>query len=121
MEASPTPAEAGSTALPGGVVALSILCSGGFLLALMLDGPSQAGLVERWGLVPREVLRVFGEGVKRALGPRRFVLLFLGSALVGGWVQVAASPASFEPALGASGADAALLRGASAPQDAPAG
>lgn len=143
MQARAASARPGDGALPVGVVVVALLCSVGFLLSLMLDESGQARLVERWGLVPREVLRafrggdalrswtpltavllhenvlhlcanlfylvLFGEAVERSLGPWRFALLFGLSALAAGWSQVAAVPASYLPALGASGAVSGLL------------
>ena len=59
-----------------GVVVVSLLCSAGFLLSLTLDESAQARLVERWGLVPREMLRAFRGGDSlRSWTPLTAVLL----------------------------------------------
>ena len=54
-------------------------------------------------------LAVFGDDVESRLRPRRFLLLYLGSGLVASLAQIAASPRSPLPLLGASGAIAGVL------------
>lgn len=54
-------------------------------------------------------LAVFGDDVESRLRIRRFLLLYLGSGLVASVAQIAASPRSTLPLLGASGAIAGVL------------
>ncbi len=54
-------------------------------------------------------LAVFGDDVESRLRPRRYLLLYLGSGLVASAAQIAASPRSTLPLLGASGAIAGVL------------
>lgn len=54
-------------------------------------------------------LAVFGDDVESRLRPRRFLLLYLGSGIVASLAQIAASPNSTLPLLGASGAIAGVL------------
>ncbi len=54
-------------------------------------------------------LAVFGDDVERKLRLRRFLLLYAGSGLAASAAQIAASPRSTLPLLGASGAIAGVL------------
>jgi membrane associated rhomboid family serine protease len=54
-------------------------------------------------------LAVFGDDVESRLRWRRFLLLYLGSGLVASLAQIAASPRSGLPLIGASGAIAGVL------------
>jgi len=54
-------------------------------------------------------LWIFGRALEDLLGRGRLLLLFLVSGLVAGLVHVAASPQSWVPAIGASGAVSGLL------------
>lgn len=54
-------------------------------------------------------LWVFGARLERGLGAARFALLYAGCGLAAAAAHVAASPASFLPAVGASGAVSGLL------------
>lgn len=54
-------------------------------------------------------LAVFGDDVESRLKLRRFLLLYLGSGLVASAAQIAASPRSTLPLIGASGAIAGVL------------
>ena len=54
-------------------------------------------------------LAVFGDDVEGRLRLRRFLLLYLGSGLIASAAQIAASPRSTLPLLGASGAIAGVL------------
>lgn len=54
-------------------------------------------------------LAVFGDDVENRLRLRRFFLLYLGSGLVASVAQIAASPRSTLPLIGASGAIAGVL------------
>ena len=53
-------------------------------------------------------LYVFGDNVEHLFGRRRFLLLFVGGALVGGVLQALLSRASAAPVIGASGAIAGV-------------
>jgi membrane associated rhomboid family serine protease len=102
-------------------------------------GSGQADqLVQRWGLVPADVLgspgavitvltsiflhagwlhllsnvlflAMFGPGVERLLTWSRFLLLYLASGILGALAHVAVQPQSILPAVGASGAIAGLI------------
>ena len=54
-------------------------------------------------------LGVFGPPVERRVGPARFGLLYLVSAIAGSLAYLAAQPASQTPAVGASGAIAGVI------------
>jgi membrane associated rhomboid family serine protease len=54
-------------------------------------------------------LLVFGDDVEGKLGARRFLLLYLASGLVASGAQIAATPRSPLPLIGASGAIAGVL------------
>ena len=54
-------------------------------------------------------LAVFGDDIEGRLRPRRFLLLYLGSGVVASLAQIAASPRSTLPLLGASGAISGVL------------
>lgn len=54
-------------------------------------------------------LAVFGDDVERKMRSGRYLLLYLGSGLVASAAQIAASPRSTLPLLGASGAIAGVL------------
>ena len=54
-------------------------------------------------------LAVFGDDVERKLRWRRYLTLYLGSGLIASVAQIAASPHSTLPLLGASGAIAGVL------------
>ncbi|MGE0641324.1 MAG: rhomboid family intramembrane serine protease [Thermoanaerobaculia bacterium] len=54
-------------------------------------------------------LGVFGDDVEGRLGGRRFLFLYLGSGLVASAAQIAVTPASSVPLIGASGAIAGVL------------
>jgi len=54
-------------------------------------------------------LWIFGEGVEGAMGASRFLLFYLLSGLASSLAQVAVTPASVEPMVGASGAIAGVL------------
>lgn len=54
-------------------------------------------------------LAVFGDDVESRLRTRRFLLLYFGSGLVASAAQIAASPRSTLPLIGASGAIAGVL------------
>ncbi|MEO7795486.1 MAG: rhomboid family intramembrane serine protease [Thermoanaerobaculia bacterium] len=54
-------------------------------------------------------LAVFGDDIESRLRPRRFLLLYLGSGVIASLAQIAASPRSTLPLLGASGAIAGVL------------
>lgn len=54
-------------------------------------------------------LGVFGDDVEGKLGARRFLLLYLASGLVASAAQIAATPRSALPLVGASGAIAGVL------------
>ena len=56
-------------------------------------------------------LAIFGPAVEDALGRLRYPVLYLLGGLVGLCVQVAGAPSSTAPALGSSGAIAAVLGG----------
>ncbi len=54
-------------------------------------------------------LWIFGDNVEEVLGPFRYLIAYLGFGLVGTLAQVAASPDSLVPTLGASGAIAGVM------------
>ena len=54
-------------------------------------------------------LRVFGPAVERRVGPARFTVLYVASALVGSVAYLVAQPTSQTPAVGASGAIAGVI------------
>src|SRR5438874_13697019 len=54
-------------------------------------------------------LAVFGLPVERRVGPARFALLYVASAVAGSLAYLAAQPASQTPAVGASGAIAGVI------------
>src|SRR2546421_8286522 len=54
-------------------------------------------------------LGVFGLPVERRVGPGRFALLYIASAVVGSLAYLVAQPASQTPAVGASGAIAGVI------------
>src|SRR5438067_13595741 len=54
-------------------------------------------------------LGVFGLPVERRVGPGRFALLYVASAVVGSLAYLVAQPASQTPAVGASGAIAGVI------------
>ncbi len=54
-------------------------------------------------------LWVFGDNVEGRLGSTRFVLLYLGSGVLGNLAHAAANPVSLVPTIGASGAVAGVL------------
>ena len=54
-------------------------------------------------------LGVFGLPVERRVGPARFALLYVASAVAGSLAYLAAQPASQTPAVGASGAIAGVI------------
>src|SRR5438067_13614244 len=54
-------------------------------------------------------LAVFGPPVERRLGPARFALLYLMSAVLGSLAYLVAQPSSPAPAIGASGAIAGVI------------
>ncbi len=54
-------------------------------------------------------LWVFGDDVEGKLGPRRFLALYLAAGLVASAAQIAATPRSTLPLIGASGAIAGVL------------
>lgn len=54
-------------------------------------------------------LAVFGPPVERRIGPTRFLLLYVTSAVIGSVAYVVAQPASQAPAVGASGAIAGVI------------
>jgi membrane associated rhomboid family serine protease len=54
-------------------------------------------------------LGVFGLPVERRVGPGRFALLYVASAVVGSLAYLVAQPASQPPAVGASGAIAGVI------------
>ena len=54
-------------------------------------------------------LGVFGLPVERRVGPARFTLLYVASALIGSLAYLVAQPTSQTPAVGASGAIAGMI------------
>jgi len=56
-------------------------------------------------------LWIFGNNVEDAMGPIRFLLLYLLAGIAAFALQIAVSPNSFAPTLGASGAIAGVLGG----------
>lgn len=56
-------------------------------------------------------LAAFGAPVERVLGVRRFVLFYLSSGIVAGFVQVVLFPDSTDPVIGASGAISGVFGG----------
>jgi membrane associated rhomboid family serine protease len=54
-------------------------------------------------------LRIFGDNIEGVLGRSRFLLLYLGAGLVGGFAHAFANPDSMMPTVGASGAVAGVL------------
>lgn len=54
-------------------------------------------------------LWIFGDNVEEVLGSIRYVVVYLACGLVGSILQIAASPDSFIPTLGASGAIAGVM------------
>jgi membrane associated rhomboid family serine protease len=54
-------------------------------------------------------LAVFGDDVEGKVGPRRYLLLYLASGLVASAAQIAVTPRSTLPLIGASGAIAGIL------------
>ena len=54
-------------------------------------------------------LAVFGPPVERRIGPTRFLLLYVTSAVIGSVAYVVAQPAAQAPAVGASGAIAGVI------------
>jgi membrane associated rhomboid family serine protease len=108
-----------------------------FVIELSM-GADIDGFVRRWGLVPADLregpsaaatlltstflhagwfhllanllyLGVFGPPVERRVGPRRFALIYLGSAVVGSLAYLVVQPSSTTPAVGASGAIAGVI------------
>jgi membrane associated rhomboid family serine protease len=108
-----------------------------FIVELMM-GTDIDGFVRRWGLVPADVragpaasvtlltsaflhagwfhlisnvvyLGVFGPPVERRVGPARFAVIYLVSAIVGSLAYLVAQPLSQTPAVGASGAIAGVI------------
>jgi membrane associated rhomboid family serine protease len=108
-----------------------------FFVELSMGGDIDS-FVRRWGLVPADVwagpaasvtlltstflhagwfhlisnvvyLGVFGPPVERRVGPARFALIYLVSAMVGSLAYLFAQPLSQTPAVGASGAIAGVI------------
>ena len=93
----------------------------------LAQGSEVDSFVRRWGLVPTDVFgaalkafnddsgyyeiesREFEKVVERRVGPARFALLYVASAVAGSLAYLAAQPASQTPAVGASGAIAGVI------------
>jgi membrane associated rhomboid family serine protease len=56
-------------------------------------------------------LWIFGNNVEEAMGPAKYLVFYIVGGLAALWLQVAVSPGSEAPTIGASGAIAAVLGG----------
>jgi len=107
--------------------------------AFLPEGPALARIYTTWGLVPRDVtlgrnyaglltamflhasllhlggnmlfLWIFGDNLEAVLGRAGFLALYLAGGVLAGLAQWAAGPWSPAPAIGASGAVAAVMGG----------
>ncbi len=121
------------------MITLALVAANLLVFAVELSmGSDIDGFVRRWGLVPSDFregpaaaatlltstflhagwfhllanllyLGVFGPPVERRVGPRRFAVIYLGSALIGSVAYLVAQPTSTTPAVGASGAIAGVI------------
>ena len=116
---------------------LLALNTGLFIFQASLPEGAQAGFVEQYGAIPAEISRgidlqtlfssmflhgswihlignmlylwIFADNIEAVIGNVRFLLFYLAGGLVAGLAQVAISPDSGVPCVGASGAIAAVM------------
>ncbi|MGH0029730.1 MAG: rhomboid family intramembrane serine protease [Myxococcota bacterium] len=123
--------------VPWVVIGLVAANLGVFAYVLGLGDDAASAVFDRYGLVPRELLRgasplspltcmflhgsvlhlagnlvylwIFGARIEELLGSARFVVFYAACGLVAGAIHVASDPGSWLPTVGASGAISGLL------------
>jgi membrane associated rhomboid family serine protease len=122
-----------SRTVPGVTITIIALNAVAFLFELSLPGPARREFLQQYGVVPALFswtsvvtsmflhggwlhilgnmlyLWIFGDNVEDRLGHVRFVVFYLLCGTAGALAQVAVSPESYIPTIGASGAIAGVM------------